>query len=276
VSIGGPEPGEFSLPGLFQTRILRQAQNERLLCILSVSKDASSRITGLFPGTLAWLLGVLKDMRLTSAEAWVIGNTFLAFIPVVLAQLISWMAGLSRKGPLVYVPLVVAAAAWLVFLPNTCYLLTEWRHFLATLDASDLYLRARMDSAMTLRLMTYTAFYFCYSGVGMLAFTLAIRPIARLTKRYGFNKWVFGIALFVLLSAGVYLGLVLRYNSWDLIARPRKVWASVAGLLSRPKLSAFVIGFGGFLALAYMVIDIWIDGFMGRWKQAFGRQPAAE
>jgi hypothetical protein len=45
---------EFGLPGLLQTRILRQAQNERLICILSLSKDASSRVTELLP---IYLLG---------------------------------------------------------------------------------------------------------------------------------------------------------------------------------------------------------------------------
>ena len=204
-------------------------------------------------------------MELIGVLAWVSWNTFLAIVPVVLANIIVWLAGLPKR-KILKVPVAMLGLVWLAFLPNTCYLLTEWRHFLFTLDGTDLYLQARIDSAMTLRLMLHTVFYFCYSGVGVLTFTLAIRPIARLAKQKGANLWVYTIPLFLMLSIGVYLGLVLRYNSWDLISRPGEVWESVKTLSRRPALSAFIIVFGGFLWLAYTAVDIWIDGLIIRWR----------
>jgi len=199
--------------------------------------------------------------------AW---NVFLAAIPVAAAYLMAAAEGRARKRPLWNIILLAAGLVWLVFLPNTCYLLTEWRHFLMELDQSNLYLQSRLNPSVTLLLMFYTAFYFCYSAVGMLAFALAIRPVAALLRRVGARTWVWGLPLFLLMSVGVYLGLVMRFNSWELLTRPGEIWASVERLALRPRLSAFIVFFGAFLWLAYGVIDIWIDGLLARLRAVSG------
>jgi uncharacterized membrane protein len=114
--------------------------------------------------------------------------------------------------------------------------------------------------------MLFTAFYIFYSGIGMLTFTLAIRPIHRLLKKTNISVLLPGTILFLMLSIGVYLGLILRYNSWNLIDRPHEVFASVAIIASKPFLPAFIIVFAGFLWLSYAVIDIWTDGFIARYR----------
>ena len=205
------------------------------------------------------------DMK--SSLAWVAWNAFLALIPVGLAQVILRAGCRDDRRTVSKAALWMICAAWLVFLPNTCYLLTEWRHFLLTLDQSDLYLRSRMDSWMTLRLMAYTAFYFGYSAFGMLTFALAIRPVARVVREMGARIWVCAIPLFGMLSLGVYLGLIQRYNSWDLLTRPGAVWSATAEVVHHPLLTMFIVGFAGFLWLAYTAIDIWVDGFLGRWNR---------
>ena len=201
----------------------------------------------------------------------VLWNTFLALVPVLLAQVIPRMALASRRNKAVVVPIVIATIVWLVFLPNTCYLLTEWRHFLHRLDMSDMFLRSQSDTGVTLLLMVYTVFFFCYSAMGMVAFALAIRPIARLARDRGANLWAWGALLFGMVSVGVYLGLVLRLNSWDLAVRPANVWAAVAGITSHPVLCCFLVFFAGVLWLAYAAIDIWLDGLASRWKEWFPR-----
>lgn len=196
--------------------------------------------------------------------AW---NTFLAVIPVVLGYAIYRLAALPEKKRPPKLAFVLLGLAWLAFLPNTCYLLTEWRHFLHVVGRTGLYTSWRLGGEATLALMTYTTFYFCYSAIGMLTFAMAIRPMARLAKRKGLNLWIWGLPLFLMLAVGVYLGLILRYNSWDLITRPGEVWSSVAALSVRPRLSAFIVGFGAFLWLAYFAMDIWIEGLLARWRE---------
>jgi uncharacterized membrane protein len=70
----------------------------------------------------------------------------------------------------------------------------------------------------------------------------------------------------------VYLGLVLRFNSWNLINRPNEIWAALLQVGGRPKLIAFIVMFGLFLWAAYESLDIWIDAVTERWSKLSGRR----
>ena len=203
---------------------------------------------------------------------WVGWNTFLAVIPIVLALLVYRLArpSFARLSIASKALTLAVGAAWLFFLPNTCYLLTEWRHYLEQLGYTSLQWRWHTDSGALVELMMYTLFYMCYSGIGLLTFALAVRPVARVFRNSGADLWVWGFPLFILNSLGVYLGLILRYNSWEMLTRPSQIWASVASISTRPVLFSFIIAFAGFLWLAYVITDIWVDGFVARWKQIRG------
>jgi uncharacterized membrane protein len=205
-------------------------------------------------------------MNLMSHIGWVAWNLFLAAIPVVLGRHV-YAVGVKPKGWGSWVAVGLVGVAWLLFLPNTCYLLTEWRHYLSKLGETNLYIQSQQESGATLWLMVYTAFYFVYSAVGMLAFALAIRPVERLARRMGLTSWVWGIPLFGVTSVGVYLGLVLRFNSWDFLVTPRKIWYATSQIAYHPTLAAFVLLFAMFLWFAYVAIDIWVDGFKTRLKE---------
>jgi len=206
-------------------------------------------------------------MRLAHTILWAGWDTYLAAIPVALAYLIAYLAARTKRNVLVTAAIWILGLVWLAFLPNTCYLLTEWRHYLVKLASSNMHLRASVDPVVTLKLMVYTAFYSCFSGIGMLAFALAIRPLARLVAKRGLKRWALAVPLFLMVSVGVYLGLILRFNSWDLVTRPVEVWASAARILHRPALAILIVAFGGFLWLVYTVLDIWLDGLALRWKR---------
>lgn len=188
----------------------------------------------------------------------------LAIIPVVTGYAIRAVHKSKITTALRHSVSTVLAAVWFVFLPNTCYLLTEWRHFLMTVDGRNLFLRARVDSSYMIELLFLSLFYFLYSSFGMLMFALAIRPLSRavVKDRVAIRLWA--IPFFSAVSLGVYLGLILRFNSWDLLTRPGMVWNATIELTSRPLLSAFIVGFGMFLWLSYELLDIWIDGFQSR------------
>jgi len=205
-------------------------------------------------------------MQLTYLFHWVTWNTFLAVIPVAAGYAIHLLAEKPGRSGLKTALMVLFAAVWLAFLPNTCYLLTEWRHFLSRVGYTHLYARWHVDAAAALDLMVYTLFYLCYSGIGALTFALAVRPVARLLKEEGAVLWIWGMPFFLLMSVGVYLGLVLRYNSWDLVSRPAEVWAAFINLGSRPAPSFFIIAFAAFLWVVFLVMDVWVDGLRTRWK----------
>ena len=202
----------------------------------------------------------------------VVWNGMLAVMPVGAGYALRSVLG---RRPLRVTGCILALAlglVWFIFLPNTCYLLTEWRHYLETIDSQNLYMRANGDSVLFIKLVLGTMFYFLYSLFGMVAFAMAIRPVERAAIKRGFAVRFWALPFFAAVALGVYLGLVLRFNSWDLLRNPSMVWNAVVEVGGRPKLAAFVLAFGGFLWVAYEVLDIWIDGL--KWRLAAGKSDA--
>jgi uncharacterized membrane protein len=201
--------------------------------------------------------------------SWILWNLFLAAIPVALGYAIGSLgrqAALFRR-PWLWLALAPLIILWLIFLPNSCYLFTEPRHFFRAVERYGLLTRARHnpDAAMGLGLRAGVALL--YSAAGALTFALSIRPVKAWMRALGVaTAWGAG-PFFMLVSLGVYLGLVVRFNSWDLFTRPGDVLVTVAGVTDRPLLLATIIMFGLFLWLAYEVNDIWIDGFALRWAR---------
>lgn len=203
----------------------------------------------------------------------VLWNSMLAIIPVLLGYAVYWIAHarLPRIAKIVFA--LVAMPVWFLFLPNTCYLLTEWRHYLALMDQSHLYTRAQMDSSLYVPLFALSIFFVFYSGFGVFTFALAIRPIERVAKKLNKPIWLWALPFFAIVSLGVYLGLVLRFNTWDTISHLRSIWSASLDAMARPKLSLFIIAFGLFLWLAYEAVDIWIDAAAERWQLLTGKRP---
>lgn len=199
---------------------------------------------------------------------WVVWNAFLALIPVVAGYAIYALYRRTGRRTLpIKVAIVALGLVWFAFMPNTCYLLTEWRHFLEAIGYSNLYAEWDVSKFAAVRLMEYTLFYAFYSGIGALTFVLAIRPIAWVMRQKHLTPWVWAIPFFLLMSLGVYLGLILRLNSWDIITRPEYVWVSVMDTLRNHGLMFIVTAFAGFLWLVYFVMDIWVDGLMLRLRR---------
>lgn len=207
--------------------------------------------------------GVFVYMSLR-AILWVMWNATLAMIPVGAGYALRSV--LDRKPVRVtgWVLVLGLGLIWFIFLPNTCYLLTEWRHYMDTVDSQNLYLRAKSDSVLFIKLTLGTTFYFLYSLFGMAAFALAIRPVERAAIKRNISVRFWALPFFAAVALGVYLGLVLRFNSWDLLKEPGMVWSAAVEVAGRPKLAAFIVAFGGFLWAAYAALDIWIDGFKQR------------
>jgi len=207
--------------------------------------------------------GVFVDMSFRTIF-WVVWNATLALIPVAAGYALRIVLDRKPVRAMGWLLVVVLGLIWFIFLPNTCYLLTEWRHYMDTVDSQNLYLRAKSDSVLFIKLTLGTIFYFLYSLFGMAAFALAIRPVERAAVRRNISVRLGALPFFAAVALGVYLGLVLRFNSWDVLENPARVWSAAVEVAGRPKLAAFIVAFGGFLWVAYAALDIWIDGFKQR------------
>ncbi len=190
----------------------------------------------------------------------VLWNVFLAVLPLFFALTLTEVVERYRKAgkscPVaLWLPL---GLLWFAFLPNACYLLTEWRHFL--FEAFPNTLRNFEGREALIVVGKQGLFFLLYSLTGSICFTLAIRPVERLVRKAGHNPLLWAIPFFFLSALGVYLGLFIRLNTWDILQRPQSVLQIAFQTLSDPQLFKAIIVFGVMLFLLYSVLDVFLDG----------------
>lgn len=195
----------------------------------------------------------------------VLWNIFLALVPVLLSFVIvrgirrQWRAhGQVTWG--VWIPLLLV---WLAFLPNTCYLLTEWRHYLQTVTQTQVFFQAQQNRDATFDFFLVTGFYVFYTGIGLLTLFLAVWPLDRLARRrLGLWIWPAQLLVFAVCALGVYLGLVCRFNTWNLLSAGQfhAIVQTITEVFARPVLLGLIGGFGLILWFLYSLFDIWMDG----------------
>lgn len=202
-------------------------------------------------------------LPMSRGVAW---NSFLALVPLAAAYAIATASRrVERSGRrAARLWLLPLGLVWLIFLPNTCYLMTEWRHFL--FDPRFKAAREVVDpNSLGVVWVAFQAFCFlAYSGFGVLCFVLAIRPVGEVLRRWGLRPAWLAVPFFFATSLGVYLGLILRLNSWDLAVRPRYVVETAAWAVGNPPLLAVMIGFSLLLWVVYVAVDVWLAGLNAR------------
>lgn len=137
-------------------------------------------------------------------------NLFLATIPYSLSTIIKTDFRLRRSN-LKNLGIIII---WLLFIPNTFYLITDFVH----LNPSNLY-RYIFDFAL-LSSFTIAGFYF---GI------LSINTIYKQIQFFYSNtiSRIFLISISYLCAFGIYIGRVLRFNSWDIISNPFSLIKSI-------------------------------------------------
>jgi len=204
---------------------------------------------------------------------WVLWNVFLAVLPVLFARRLAHQLGRALSGRAHLWPAVALwAMLWLAFLPNSCYLLTEWRHWFDELLSGHYWQRWTRDGSLDhlIRLAQWTVFYAAFSGAGVLCFWAAVKPVAHVLTDRPWRPWA-GAVLFWLNGLGVYLGLELRFNSWDLLHRPGVIFQQALTALSHPEFIVLVSAFALLLWLLYEVVETFAVGL----HQRFGRREVA-
>lgn len=190
----------------------------------------------------------------------VLWNVFLAVLPVLFAGVLTALCeGFRKKGKscpwFLWLP---PGLLWFVFLPNACYLVTEWRHFLFQGFPYALHNYAGRDALIAIA--KGSLFFLLYSLTGSLCFALAIRPVERLVRKAGGKPLLWAVPFFFLISLGVYLGLFIRLNSWNIVTHPSAVLAITVHTLRDPQLFTAIVVFGFLLFLLYEALDIFLDG----------------
>lgn len=163
--------------------------------------------------------------------SFLVWNLFLAWLPYLAAIGAAWQAGRGRLGLALAAP---SLAIWLLFLPNAPYLLTDLAHLL------------RMDFVLWYDLGTLAAF----AWAGGLLGVASLRIVAGLARaRLGaLAGWAVVLGAAALSGLGVYVGRFLRWNSWDVLLRPRALAADMLGLLGDFAAYPRIVGVSGLIA----------------------------
>jgi uncharacterized membrane protein len=167
--------------------------------------------------------------------AW---NLFLAWIPYALGLGIHRLASRTEHGTGI---LVLPTALWLLFLPNAPYIVTDFVH-----------LRGSAPELLVVDALVIAAFAALGVALGLLSLHRVHAVVARrLGERLG---WAFVGGTLLLTGAGVWMGRVLRWNSWDVFTDPKPLLARTLDALSAPWDHPHAVGFTALFALGLLVV----------------------
>jgi uncharacterized membrane protein len=139
---------------------------------------------------------------------YLIWNLFLGFVPFLVALLIQ----LFEKHAANFV-LIIGSFVWLLFYPNAPYMITDLIH---VHDASPTVI---YDTLMIFSFSTLSLFFGFYS-IKLMQKVLNKRiKVEKMTTKITNTIIVFTL---ILSSFGIYLGRILRLNSWDVFTEPLK------------------------------------------------------
>ncbi len=116
---------------------------------------------------------------------------------------------------------IILSALWLFFLPNTWYLLTDFIHVYPTGEISELY------DIVLMMCVTFTGFVLGYTSLYLVH--------REFSKRFTPKMSFLAVEAVLLVSSyAIYLGRVLRWNSWDVISNPSGIIINVSDRLIDP------------------------------------------
>ena len=165
-------------------------------------------ILALFTAFCLICLVIRNAVEGNSIYNFLLWNLFLAFLPLLMAWIISFFVGKLNK-----VIIIIASLVWLLFYPNAPYMISDLIHVNNT-NSLVLY-----DTLIIFSFSMLALFYGFYS-VKIIHF--CYRQIT--SKRIAH---VVIVASILLSSAGIYLGRILRLNSWDLFTHPIQTMATI-------------------------------------------------
>lgn len=205
--------------------------------ILNRKQDTAVWLASLVAITL-----LLLRVKLTHSMylLFLIWNLFLAIIPFILSSSIqNNFFNKSKK-----IQNSIYAFVWLLFIPNTFYILTDFTH-----------LHFENTFQFGLDILIISSFSFAGFYVGLLS----LQHIHHLTMaKYGSKIGNLFIVIICFLSAfGIYLGRVLRFNSWDIIFKPlRLAHKSIYALFSFETI-IYTLQLGIIILISYIIFYHW-------------------
>lgn len=145
-----------------------------------------------------------------------IWNLWLAYIPYALSK------GMSHpKRRYTAFSFSVLSLVWLLFIPNSFYIITDLFHLKET-EAVPFW----FDLALL----------FSFAWNGLVLGVLSVRHMEKLVGQWVrfTNEWYFIYPVMLLNALGIFIGRYWRYNSWDIVTNPFALIHDIAIWLLHP------------------------------------------
>ena len=205
----------------------RAASRRRLVLVLALLLASSVVVGGITVRVL-----MHRNLELTN----LVWNLFLAWVPFVVALTLYDRARAGARGR----TLLALGAVWVVFLPNAPYIVTDVRVLEELVGRVEWYDVVLVVGAAALGLVLgFVSLYLVQSVVA-----------ARLDRATG---WVVAVVALGLSGLGVYLGRYERWNSWEVITEPSKIFGGLAAGLLDPLAHARPLAVSAFFAVACVI-----------------------
>lgn len=197
----------------------------------------------------SFLLVILR-MLYTGKESlsMLVWNLFLAAIPYCISSWVSARKGRKWWGRSSSLLTALIVACWLLFIPNSFYILTDLFHL--NEHPYDRLVPQWYDLILILS----------FAWNGLLLGILSVRQMERylqplLAPRH---ELLFLYPVMWLNALGVYIGRYLRYNSWDIVMQPLQLFGDIARMVLHPARHqnawGMVFFFSVFMTLLYLMI----------------------
>lgn len=195
--------------------------------------------------TCLFLLGIGTITTTSGWYGFLIWNLFLATVPLVLSTRLRSVLQRRRWSDW---SAIAWSLAWIVFLPNSFYLVSDYIH-LADIAPTDILFMS----------VVFTSFIF----LGMLLGFASVYQVHReLRKRFTAliaTSWI-GV-LFFANACAIYIGRDLRWNSWDVLFSPAGLLFDISERVLRPadypNMMVTVLLFFALLTSLYGVFWAW-------------------
>ena len=207
------------------------------------SKDAKRLIV--VSGLVVWcacMIAVRVGRTGSGYYIFLVLNLFLAGVPLIFSTALR----LATHWQVHWIIRVAVFSLWLLFLPNAPYILTDILHLTRSSQVPAWY-----DLAMLLS---------C-SGTGLLMGYLSLIDVQAIVAR-SFGSawgWIFAMVSLVLSGFAIYLGRFLRWNSWDVLVEPSRLFDLLGGALhpwAHTQAVSVTLIFGVILALGYITLRV--------------------
>lgn len=190
-------------------------------------------------GLLLFIVGVVANERLT--HGYLFWNLLLAWIPLGIALLFDRYTKKSWSAQNITLGMI-----WLLFLPNTFYMLTDYVHVTEVARVDPVF-----DSVM-FSVVIGTGF-----ALGIISLLIVHKALLRIT-RDTHAKLIIG-AVIAASSFAIYLGRELRFNSWDVITNPFGLVIDVCTIILVPhqNIAAYISTLTFFIVTAAVYAAVW-------------------